>query len=269
MESTEIKKGKTTEKEIQICHHGREVYGIATMPAGSGRVPMVIFSHGYNGTLDNFKRYVDFLAKLGIGTVRYDFCGGAVCSKSSMATTDMTVLTEKQDLEAVFDTVAGWERTDSDRLFLFGESQGGLVSALAADGLEERLRGLALLYPALCIEEHWMERFQKEEDIPEKVDFMGMLLGRKFFTSLRGLDTFSHIGRFRGPVLIMHGDKDEMVPLSYSERAAELYPDASLKVFPQEGHGFTEKAEKQVMEMLWEMLAGCIMPVGNGSEVGK
>ena len=78
MESTEIKRGKTTEKEIQICHHGREVYGIATMPAGSGRVPMVIFSHGYNGTLDKFKRYVDFFAKLGIGTVRYDFCGGAV-----------------------------------------------------------------------------------------------------------------------------------------------------------------------------------------------
>lgn len=261
------KNGKITEREIRICGYGREIYGTVAMPAGNGKVPMVIFSHGYNGTADSFRRYAEYFAERGAGSVRYDFCGGSVYSKSSMATTDMTVFTEKQDLETVFDAVAGWERTDTDRLFLFGESQGGLVSALAADGLGKRLRGLFLLYPALCIEDNWAERFQKEEDIPEKVDFMGMALGKHFFTSLRGLDTFSRIGRFSGPVLIMHGGKDGIVPLSYSERAAGLYPAASLRVFPEEGHGFTEEAEKQAMEISWEMLAGCIVPDGNGSEV--
>lgn len=256
-----------TEEEIQIYHHGRALYGIVTMPAGSGKVPMVVFSHGYNGTADGLKRYAEYFAERGTGSVRYDFCGGSVRSRSSMATTDMTVFTEKQDLEAVFDTMAGWERTDAERLFLFGESQGGLVSALAAEDLGERLRGLVLLYPALCIEDHWTERFQKEEDIPEKVDFMGMTLGRQFFTSLQGLDTFSRIGCFRGPVLILHGGKDGLVPLIYSEWAAGLYPDARIRVFPEEGHGFTEEAGRDAMEMSWEMLAGCIH--AQASERGK
>ena len=47
------------------------------------------------------------------------------------------------------------------------------------------------------------------------------------------------ISRFERPVLIMHGDRDEVVPLSYSESAAEEYEEEKLEVFAGEIHGFT------------------------------
>ncbi len=244
-------------KQLKVCRHNREIYGIVSIPDGKGKIPMVIFSHGYNGTADSFERYAEYFMEKGIGSVRYDFCGGSVHSRSSMETTDMTVFTEKQDLLAVYDTVSGWERTDTEKIFLFGESQGGLVSALAADGLGERLRGLILLYPALCIADDWNKKFRHQEEIPEQEDFLGMKLGKQFFSVLQNWDTFSYIGRFQGPVLIMHGDSDTVVPLAYSERAAKLYPNARIKVFGQQGHGFTEEAMKQAMEMSREMVAEC------------
>ena len=36
------------------------------------------------------------------------------------------------------------------------------------------------------------------------------------------------IDRFRGPVLIIHGDEDEVVPYSYAEEANKLYNNATL-----------------------------------------
>ena len=38
------------------------------------------------------------------------------------------------------------------------------------------------------------------------------------------------IGAYTGPVLILHGDKDAIVPLRYSERAAQIFPNAELVV---------------------------------------
>ena len=51
-------------------------------------------------------------------------------------------------------------------------------------------------------------------------------------------DLYDLIPNYTGPVLLLHGDKDPIVPLSYSERAAETFPNAELIVFPGQGHGF-------------------------------
>ena len=39
-------------------------------------------------------------------------------------------------------------------------------------------------------------------------------------------------------IVFQHGDADDIVPLSYSERALEVYPAARLQVLPGAGHGF-------------------------------
>ena len=46
------------------------------------------------------------------------------------------------------------------------------------------------------------------------------------------------IRAYRNPVLIIHGTDDPVVPLSYSERAAETYENAELKIIKGAGHGF-------------------------------
>lgn len=89
------------EKQIEICHLNRKIYGIAALPQCKGKTPAVIFSHGYNGSADSFEKYAGYFLEKGIGSFRYDFCGGSVQSRSTMATTDMTIFTEKEDLRKI------------------------------------------------------------------------------------------------------------------------------------------------------------------------
>lgn len=234
------------ERDITIIHHGRVVRGYLILPENCEKCPLVIMSHGYNGSGAAFEKLAYYFACNGIGAFWYDFCGGSVNSRSSLATTSMTVFTEKEDLCAVLEAAKNWKEVDGDNIYLFGESQGGLVSALVAKEYEDDIKGLMLLYPALCIADNWNEKFVNESDIPDEFEFWGMRLGKKFFTSLRNFQTFEEIRGFRKRVLIMHGDKDPVVPLAYSQRAAKIYPNAGLEIFKGEGHGFSVAAYNKV-----------------------
>ena len=49
---------------------------------------------------------------------------------------------------------------------------------------------------------------------------------------------------------ILHGDRDGIVPLRYSERAVDVYENAELVVMASQNHGFSGKARAEAME--WE-----------------
>lgn len=236
--------------EIRISHHGRESFGVYFGPDGTGRHPMVIFSHGYNGTWEGAREYAEYFAQRGVGCFCHDFCGGSVNSGSSMKTTEMTISTEREDLLAVFDEVSRREDADPEHIFLFGESQGGFVSALAAEELRERLCGLFLLYPAFCIPDNWRVKYPKQEEIPEETEFWGMKLGRRFMEEVCGIDVFSRIGEYAGPVRIVHGTEDPVVPVTYSQKAAAVYRNAEVTILEGEGHGFTQEGCKKVTQMV-------------------
>ena len=235
-------------REVLVTHHGRTVYGFFYEPDAK-EYPLIIMSHGYNGHKSDFEISAEYFAENGIGTVCYTFCGGSVRDESSFATTEMTLYTEEEDLCAVLDEVLTWKQVQKDRIFLFGGSQGGFVSAMAAADRREHVKGLILLYPALCIPDNWNTRFEKEEDIPSKLEFWGMELGNKFFRTLRGLDIHTYIRQFKQPVLIMHGDQDEIVPIEYGKNAAEEYAQGKLEVFTGEIHGFTENGNRRMEAM--------------------
>jgi pimeloyl-ACP methyl ester carboxylesterase len=52
------------------------------------------------------------------------------------------------------------------------------------------------------------------------------------------------------PVMILHGEKDPIVNVSYSQRAEKVFPHAELTVFPGEGHGFTAESNRKMDEMI-------------------
>ena len=67
-------------------------------------------------------------------------------------------------------------------------------------------------------------------------------------------DVYSEIGNYNNPVLLMHGDADYIVPISYAERAAEVYPDVEYHVMPGAGHGFHGQAFEDSMELSFAYL---------------
>ncbi|SEU09425.1 S9 family peptidase [Paenibacillus sp. NFR01] len=240
---------------VTIQHHGREIYGDSYMPDREQKCPIVIFSHGFNGTNADFAMNGECLAQRGVGAYCFDFCGGSVHSKSDLETTEMSIFTEKEDLCAVVDDIKTWENVDPDHIYLFGGSQGGLVSALVADEYVQDIKGLLLLFPALCIVDDWNKKFPALNDIPDTYELWGVRLGRVFFESIHNFPLFDHIGQFNKQVLIFHGDQDAIVALEYGNKASMLYPHARMEVFPGEGHGFTEAGNQRVADLTYEFIS--------------
>ncbi|MBE5882838.1 MAG: alpha/beta hydrolase [Lachnospiraceae bacterium] len=243
-----------TMEQMKVYHHDRHVNGHFYAPAESGKYPVVIFSHGYNGNKMDFDLSAKYLVEHKVAAFCYDFCGGSNRDESGMATTDMTLFTEMEDLKAVIEQVKALEKVDEDKVFLFGGSQGGLVTALTADSMSEEIRGMILLYPAFCIADNWNERFPNKEDIPEEEELWGMKLGRVFFESIHGYDVFEHVGQYCRNILVMHGDQDPIVSLGYSERIKATYENVRLEVFEGEGHGFTPEGNETMTRMLLEFV---------------
>ena len=192
------------------------------------RQPIVICSHEFMANRLFVRSYAKMFAELGYAAFTYDFCGGCIVGSSDGNTTDMTVLTEKEDLKAVLEYARSQPYTDEDRITLLGCSQGGLVSALAAAELQDRIDTLILIYPALSIPddarkgEMIIARFDPAQ-IPESFRCGPMKLGRGYAATAQELDPYEDIAGYHGNVLIIHGDQDDLVPLSYSEKAYSAY----------------------------------------------
>ena len=255
---TTVKKENTTMEAAVtdlIIHNGdRTVFGKLYAPTAPGKYPAVILSHGYNGTNSDWVRECTYYSKHGYVAYALDFCGGSVRSRSSGCSTDMTITSEKEDLLAVFDHIKAMDNVDSGNVVLFGGSQGGLVSALAAAERADEVKALAMYFPAFCIPDDWGKKYKSAEDAPETFDFWGLELGRGFVADAQTIDVFGTIGGFKGDVLILHGDKDEIVPYSYSERAIEIYESAELIKMSGEGHGFSMQGGQTAKEKVLEFL---------------
>lgn len=246
VEKIELKKGVST---IEVTHHDRTVYGDAYIPDAE-EFPLVIFSHGYNGYKDDFKSDANFLMGEGVASITFTFCGSGARDRSDFATTNMTLFTEREDLEALMDyakTIKGF----NGELYLFGGSQGGMISAMAAQTRPDDITGLVLIFPAFSIPDDWSGRYPKSEypnaeDIPEKIPWWGVDLGRDFATTARDFDIYENMAEFTTPVLLFHGTADNIVNVSYSKRASETYPNSYYKTYPGAGHGFAPNIMSEI-----------------------
>ena len=77
---------------------------------------------------------------------------------------------------------------------------------------------------------------------------MGVTIGHRYGEDAVSFDIYDVIGAYQGDVLILHGDRDAIVPLSYSQRAAEVYAHAELVVMEGQNHGFMGAARAEAME---------------------
>lgn len=241
-----------------------EVYGPqgglamdVTLPKGfdpeTEKCPMVILMHGIfsSGNIVPMPALARELADVGIASVRFDF-GGHWRSEGEMQ--KMTIANEIED------ALAMWEYAKSlpyvSKIGLLGHSQGGVVASMTAGILAERGEspaGLVLIAPGSVIQDACRNgKFFGAEfnpaDPPEYVKCFGIMkLGREYILSTQELDIYGTARSYTGPVRLIHGNKDTIVPMSCSEKFVETYGDRSeLIVVEGENHMITRKKKKVV-----------------------
>ena len=250
------KEYKVSAQVLTVPAGNRTLFGELLLPQGvPGKLPTVIVSHGLNSSGDNAKKLVGMsLAMSGFAVYCFDFWGGNLHSKSGGKMWEMSVFTEQEDLNAVIDCIKTLDTTDPEKLFLLGESQGGFVTGITAAQRPRDIRAVIEYYPAFCIPEDAQARHGSVENIPEIENFGGSKLGRVYSEKLFDYDVYKVIPAYTGPVLILHGDNDKAVNISYGRRAAQVYEHAEFVCLPGEIHGFTGEGRKKAAQLSFDFL---------------
>lgn len=242
--------GYYTENTAIESKHGRIVM-TEYIPRKDGKYPAVILSHGFNSCAEELGDVAAVLAENGIYALCYDFNGGGMRCKSSGKTTDMSVLTEQEDLRSVIAYVKS--RPDTEKICLYGESQGGFVSAITAPEYTD-ISGLFLVYPAFVIPRDWL--CKEESELQGTFEFMGVPLTRKYYEGVPRYDVFAKAAGSKSPVRIWHGSADPVVDPEYSLRLVGSYEQAELTVFSGLGHWFPPEIRSRVAKEIVAAING-------------
>lgn len=152
----------------------------------------------------------------------------------------------QETIERTFEAAYDWARTqhgiDTNRIVLYGRSLGG--GAVAA---------LSLTRPAAAM-------------VLESCFTTTGALARQFlapaFLVRDRFDNLDAVARFGRPMLILHGDHDEVIPTSHGRRLAEA-AGVRLELMPC-GHNDCKRPWPQVRQFLIQ--AGILRPHTAGSE---
>ena len=222
------------------------------------RCPMVILMHGIFSSKDfnPMPALAKGLAAEGIASIRFDFDGHG---RSEGRMQDMTVEKEITDARAIWDYVTTLPYVD--RIGLLGHSQGGVIASMTAGRLAAEggrvPDGMVLIAPGAVIKEacqggkFFQARFDPA-DPPEYVRCWGvMILGRDYLLTTQELDIYGTAAAYKGPILILHGDKDDIVPLWCSEKYREIYGEKSeLILVDGENHMITRRRKEVVSHVV-------------------
>lgn len=229
-------------QEIWCENNGNRIYGIAYIPdTVEEKKPLVIFSHELGNSHTTGIPYAERLAEAGYAAYTFDFCGGTVGgNRSDGNTVGMSIMTEVSDLETVLNTAATWDYVDPERIVLLGGSQGGAVTALTGCRNQDKIAGMMLMYPAFSAVDDVHSQFTSLDDVPEEYGMFGgwVRVGRNYAADIWDLDFYEELARYEGDILLLHGDRDSTVNISYSERAAEVIPHCEYHVIKNGGHEF-------------------------------
>jgi len=214
------------------------------------RSPMVIIIHGFTGHIE--ERHIiavsDALNEIGYSTLRVDMYGHGSSDGDftnhtlyKWLTNAMTVIDYARNLDYVSD------------LYLLGHSQGGLTVMLAAALKRDVIKAVIPMSPATMIPEYAREgklfatTFDPDH-IPDEVYTTGdgRIVGGNYARVAQTIHVEEAIERYRGPVLIVHGDADESVPVQCAVDAAKAYANAKLVLIHGDTHCYDYHLDQAV-----------------------
>jgi uncharacterized protein len=181
--------------------------------ARGDRLGHLLLCHGNAGNVGDRVLHAKLLTAAGFDVLLFDYRGyGRSSGRPSEEGT-------YQDARAALACLLDQPGVDSARVFYIGESLGGAIAVDLA--LERPPAGLMLLSAFTGVRQVGRVHYP----------FVPAALIPDAYPALR------RIGRLRAPLLVLHGDRDDIVPLAQGRALFEAAPEPKrLHVFPGLGH---------------------------------
>ena len=161
---------------------------------GSVPKPTVLFAHGNGELIEDWRTEMDRLTPVGLNALLVEFPGyGHSEGKPTRATL-------RETFALAFDWLVGRDDVDAARIVAFGRSMGG---GAASDLAVDRPVGALVL----------ASTFSSAAAIASESFVPGFLVRDRF-------DNRRAVADFSGPVLLMHGPADDVIPYSHAEALA-------------------------------------------------
>jgi pimeloyl-ACP methyl ester carboxylesterase len=80
------------------------------------------------------------------------------------------------------------------------------------------------------------------------------VLGRQAAAIMR-FDTYERLPQIRAPTLVIHGDRDQLVPVQNARILHERIPNCALRIVPGAPHGFNLERPKEVAQAVIQFLS--------------
>lgn len=243
-----------TSTDVTVMNGARAVPATVVVPDGAGPFPAVVMNHGHGGGRQEgggFEKLAKALADAGIMTIRMDFPGTGD-SKESFAEGSLTNMISDSNASLAY-MLANFP-ADKDKLGILGYSMGGRLALTIAQAPDNPYKAVGLLAPSadpgkglllfFAGSEEKYEALYAEASGPKGyADYTTIYgqqqkLGKAWFDEMLASSPLEGIGAYKGPMLVVHGDKDEVIKQSEIDNVVAAYPAASVVTVPDADHGY-------------------------------
>jgi fermentation-respiration switch protein FrsA (DUF1100 family) len=212
-------------RSVELLGRGGRIESWFLQPtnAGAGRAPLLLFTHGNAELIDNFADQFTVPRAAGYAVLLVEYPGyGRSAGNPSEASIREAIL-------AAYDWARNSPEVDPTRIVAYGRSLGGGAACIVATS-----RPVA----ALILE----SSFTSVRALGRQLLVPGFLI-RDPFENLVALRSY------RGPLLVLHGNHDEVIPVEHGRRLAAAVPGAEFELLTC-GHNDCPRSWETIMEFL-------------------
>jgi dipeptidyl aminopeptidase/acylaminoacyl peptidase len=199
-------------------------------PDAAGSYPLLLVNHGGGGMDYTYEDLCLQLAGLGYVAAAMTFRGYYPSAGNQEYGQG-----EIKDILNLVDYLCKEKHVRSDHIGMFGVSRGGHYALLA--GEQSRV------FRALAIWSAPVDMFQHYQIHPELLEDTIGGSPADLPDAYRSRSSINFVSQLCCPVMIIHGEKDDVVPLWHPSRLAtelrQLGKEYVLKILPDEGHNFS------------------------------